>query len=56
MLLAPRSQLDRQLERVLRIADEIVVDNEDFVAPAEFADEIELRDQLRGDFMRGLRP
>jgi hypothetical protein len=41
---------------LLAVADEVVVDDEHLVAPAESAQRVEFPDQLRWRFERGLRP
>ncbi len=52
MQLLPFDQLTRKLQRLRMIADEVVIDNKHFVAPAQFAQYIE----LTNDLGRCLRP
>src|SRR5438045_2061335 len=49
----PLFQLDGELEGELVVADKIVVDDKDLVAPAEFNQPIELRQQLAGTLGSG---
>src|SRR5205823_606420 len=49
----PLFQLDGELEGELVVADKIVVDDKDLVAPAEFKQPIELRQQLAGTLGSG---
>src|SRR5206468_1459023 len=48
MAFLPLFQLEGQFEGDFVVADKIVVDDEDLVAPAEFKQPIELRQQLAG--------
>ena len=44
----PLAKLAAQGKRLVHVADEVVIDDEDFVAPAELAQGVELGDDLRG--------
>src|SRR5438094_6357186 len=54
MRFLPLFQLERQLEGQLVVADEIVVDDKNLVAPAKFKQPIQLRQQLAGALGSGL--
>src|ERR1700722_12236934 len=53
MQLLPFDQLKRKLQRLRVIADEVVIDNEYFVAPTQFAQYVELPDDLSWRFRPG---
>ena len=54
MRFLPLFQLEGQFEGKFVVADKVVVDDKDLVAPAEFKQQIELRQQLAGAFGSGL--
>src|SRR3984885_16176017 len=54
VLLLPYGQFARERQRLVMVADEIVIDDEDLVAPSQFAQGVELRDELRVRLGAGL--
>ena len=54
MRFLPLFQLEGQFEGEFVVADKVVVDDKDLVAPAEFKQPIELRQQLAGALGSGL--
>ena len=51
--LLPRGQRVRQQQSLLAVPNEVVIDDEHLVTPAEFAERIQFRDHLLGRFRPG---